>query len=115
MENPYYSPEDSGLEVIGDIEWDNEDWQFNMTAVWKDEQGHYFIASDSGCSCQVSFEDIKYMTDLDGPHDASGIVSLLKSYLDERKDSEYGRSYADLRTDVLKIIDRLDLIGRVQL
>lgn len=56
--NVYYHPEHYGLEVIGDIEWDNEAWQFNMTVVWRDQAGNFYYADDSGCSCPSPFEDL---------------------------------------------------------
>lgn len=29
-----------------------------MTVVWKDEDGNYYMAGDSGCSCPTPFESV---------------------------------------------------------
>lgn len=56
-DNPYYNPKVFNLEILGEMEWDNESYQFNMTVVWKDAEGRLWTASDSGCSCPSPFED----------------------------------------------------------
>lgn len=57
--NIYYSPEKFGLEIIDEVEWDDEPYQFNYTVVWRDlTTGQLFYASDSGCSCPSPFEDL---------------------------------------------------------
>ena len=51
----YYNPEHYGLQVVGEISWDDEPYQFDLTAVWTDGDKYYW-ASDSGCSCPSPFE-----------------------------------------------------------
>lgn len=58
----YYQPEEFGLTPVTQIEWDSESWQFNLTAVWVDQHGQFYIAHDSGCSCPSPFE---WITSLD--------------------------------------------------
>lgn len=59
MSNVYYSPEKFGLEIIGDIEWYDEPYQFDMTIVLRNkETGQLYYADDSGCSCPSPFEDL---------------------------------------------------------
>jgi hypothetical protein len=56
--NPYYDPAAYGLELVGDVEWDDEPYQFNMTAVWRSTTtGQLYYADDSGRSCPSPFED----------------------------------------------------------
>jgi len=62
--DPYNQPERFGLTVVGDIEWDNESCQFNMTMVWTDADGYVYWADDSGCSCPSPFEDVTTLADL---------------------------------------------------
>lgn len=53
---PYHSPENYGLEMIGDINW-GTGYEFDMIVVWKRlEDGAFLWASDSGCSCPTPFE-----------------------------------------------------------
>lgn len=56
--NIYYSPEQYGLETVGQVDWSDEPYQFDMTVVWRRvADGQLFYASDSGCSCPSPFED----------------------------------------------------------
>ena len=58
MSNVYYSPESYGLRTVGEIEWSEPCYDFNLTVVWQDvTTGAYYYASDSGCSCPSPFED----------------------------------------------------------
>lgn len=63
MYGPYNNPESYGLTLIGSVEWTDEAYQFDMTAVWSDGTGSYYVADDSGCSCPMPFEDVT-MSDL---------------------------------------------------
>lgn len=55
--NIYYSPEKYGLTSVKDVEWRDEGYEFCLTALWKSQEGRFFVASDSGCSCPSPFED----------------------------------------------------------
>lgn len=49
--------DDSDFEVLGDIEWVNADFEFNMSRVYRRKSdGALFGAWDSGCSCPIPFE-----------------------------------------------------------
>lgn len=53
----YYSPESYGLEVVGEVEFSDMNYQFDTTVVWRDvETGDLYYADDSGCSCPCPFE-----------------------------------------------------------
>lgn len=46
-----------GFTKLDEIEWDNESYSFNLTAVWvKDDDGTVWTADDSGCSCPTPWE-----------------------------------------------------------
>lgn len=87
--NVYYSPEYFGLTAVGEIEWTDEEYQFDMTAAWVDASGRYFWADDSGCSCPAPFENFHSLSDLQ-----SGSLSDLVAHL-RRTASERGM----VRTD----------------
>lgn len=58
MPNPYHEPAELDLEMVGDIEWTDEAYQFDITAVWRHRTtGLLYMADDSGCSCPSPFED----------------------------------------------------------
>ena len=80
--NIYYHPEKYGLEEVGEVDWDDEPYQFNITAVWRDENGDYYLASDSGCSCPAPFEDFNSLSDLEGPFSGHKAMALLTEYAD---------------------------------
>ena len=65
MDDVYYHPEKIGLDLIGDVEWSDEPYEFDMTAVWQDPttRGIYY-ADDSGCSCPSPFENFHTRDDL---------------------------------------------------
>lgn len=105
--DPYYNPEHFGLELVGSIEWVGESYEFNMTAVWKESRGKYYIADDSGCSCPSPFEDYTKKEELDGPMNKRSLESALRYRLKERTDSRYGRSLAELEKDIRDLLARL--------
>lgn len=58
MSNPYYSPEALGLTIVGSAEDASAGGGFDEFMVWKDADGNYYWASDSGCSCPAPFDDV---------------------------------------------------------
>lgn len=62
--DPYHQPGMFDLTTVGEIDWDNECYQFNMTVVWAGKDGTVYWADDSGCSCPSPFEDINSLDDL---------------------------------------------------
>lgn len=110
----YYQPEVFGLTPVGDIEWDNEAWQFHITAVWVDDAGSIFYATDSGCSCPSPFEGF---TALEEVEKADNLQELI-DYLNERiptEDGLYGEpgNKARVTAEVGELIVRLrDIIAQ---
>lgn len=52
-------PQTDDFVELCSVEWDNEPWQFNITAVFHHKPtGALFYASDSGCSCPSPFESM---------------------------------------------------------
>lgn len=64
MTDPYHSPEDFGLTIVGDLDDDREPYQFSMFVVWKDADNRLYWADDAGCSCPSPFEDYRSISDL---------------------------------------------------
>lgn len=62
--NPYYSPEATGLAIVGDLDTGGG-YEFDMLVVWQRiEDGALFWGTDSGCSCPSPFEDVDSVDDL---------------------------------------------------
>ncbi|QJD50767.1 hypothetical protein KNV00_gp038 [Streptomyces phage Bmoc] len=94
------------LEYIGSFDWDQESWQFNITQVWKEARGRYYVASDSGCSCPMPFEKINYTTDkgVYGPYNKTE----LKAYFERMMKEERGlRPESELRQEISSLLAKL--------
>jgi hypothetical protein len=62
----YSCPENYGLELIFETDLDNESYQFNILAVWREiKTGRIFVGRDSGCSCPSPFEDCTSVDELE--------------------------------------------------
>jgi hypothetical protein len=59
MNDPYSDPGKFELATVGEIEWGDGWYSFNLTAVWRRQDGQLVMADDAGCSCPSPFEDIK--------------------------------------------------------
>jgi len=46
-----YNPEQYGLETVGEVEWTDESYSFDVTVVFRSLEGDLYWADDSGCSC----------------------------------------------------------------
>jgi hypothetical protein len=62
--NPYYNPQECGLEIVAEIDFD-DDYGFDKVVVWKTLKGKFVWACDSGCSCPCPFEDYHDMASLE--------------------------------------------------
>lgn len=109
MSNIYYNPEAFGLEVVGDFEWSEPDWSFDMLVVWKESRGKYWIGEDSGCSCPSPFENITDINELDGPFNKDSLRKRIDFLIEERtsKGYSYGYSKAELKKFASDILSRL--------
>lgn len=63
-DNPdiYYNPDKFGLEIVAEVDWLGEAYEFDFTIILKDKDNNFYWARDSGCSCYSPFE---YFTSLD--------------------------------------------------
>ena len=104
MSDVYYNPEDHGLEIVGEISFDDDSYQFEMGVVWwHPERRAFFYATDSGCSCPSPFEDYLSVDDLGEPLDLSKLTARLRAL----KLPDYvGSPPAPLPVQVQPIIDR---------
>lgn len=56
--NLYYNPEKFGLTPVGEIDWSDGCYQFDLTVVYRrDLDGRLVYVEDSGCSCPEQFGD----------------------------------------------------------
>ena len=57
MSNIRTDPEDFGLTIAAQVDFIGG-YDFDIVALFRNSQGEFFIAADSGCSCPIPFEDI---------------------------------------------------------
>lgn len=64
----YYDSDHFGLEKVLELDEQDMSYEFNTFVVWKDKDGVYYWASDSGCSCPSPFESYNDLASLEhGP------------------------------------------------
>jgi hypothetical protein len=67
-ENVYYSPEDSGLVPIDQLDEPNLSYEYNiLIALQHTDSGRCYYVQDSGCSCPVPFDNFFFR----GPDDTN--------------------------------------------
>ena len=64
MSTVYYQPEAFDLTIVGEIDFNEEAYQFDFRIFWQDQAGKIYTARDSGCSCPTPFEDYHGVNDL---------------------------------------------------
>lgn len=104
MYDPYYNPERFGLEKIGEFDWDEPCYSFDLCVVWKERRGRYWVGNDSGCSCPSPFDSVTDINELDGPLTKDGLRKRLDSLIEERT---YGYPKAVLKKSASEILSRL--------
>lgn len=100
FEDPYSSPEKHGLTMVGEVEWADESYQFDLTAVWRADDGTLYWGDDSGCSCPSPFEDVGSVAEL-----TTGTFHELAAHLNDRLTGEY--VCASAAGDVTELLGRL--------
>jgi len=98
----YSNTDGTGLELIGDIEWRDESYSFDMTAVWRDTDGSLYWADDAGCSCPSPFGDFYSREDL-----TTGSLAELTAHLQDRLKTSVKSSWNDPEAQVADILHRI--------
>lgn len=61
MYNVYYDPEKCGLSIVGVLDQDGLDYEFNTFLVVEETQSkRLFYCQSSGCSCPTPFEEFHF-------------------------------------------------------
>lgn len=104
--NLYYDPQGFGLEAIGEIDWSDGCYQFDLTAVWRRAfDGRFVYAEDSGCSCPSPFENtgVDALTVLG----KRGGLADFKAHLEERQ----ADSGEDRSQEIAALVERMHAAG----
>lgn len=106
--NLYYDPQDYSLEPVGEIDWSDGNYVFNLTVVWRrTSDGRLVYGEDSGCSCPSPFED-------QGVEDLKPITSVseFQDLLDKRAEDSPYRDM-DVPASEYKAMERANLIAKL--
>jgi hypothetical protein len=103
----YYNPEKFGLEKVGEFDWADPDYSFDICCVWKAQRGQYWVGNDSGCSCPSPFENVNDINELDGPYTKDGLRKRLNWLVEENSKNSYGFSKAVLKKSASDLLSRL--------
>lgn len=88
-------PDTLGLEFLGEVEWYDEPYQFDLTGVWVDpETGRFFYVDDVGCSCPSPYEDVTSRGDMVDV-DRDGMLAHLSKRRTEARDATLGHELAE--------------------
>lgn len=90
-EDVYSSPENYGLKLVGEIEWSDESYSFDITALWYHEESKtLYVGSDVGCSCPSPFEDVRDLDGLTKITKSIELIDYLKEHGNDEKVGEIG-------------------------
>lgn len=104
--NIYYQPEEYGLKTVGEVEWGDGYYNFDLTVVWQDiSTGTLYYADDSGCSCPSPFEIVGRddLTVIDWPQTFIDHVNERISDLYDWKEPGNERAKGDAGQLVMKV------------
>lgn len=76
-------PVSDGLELVAS-EDRGAQWEWDVTDVWVDEAGKYYVYSGMGCSCNRAYDNYFGIGDLDGPYTAAQVLHEVSYTLKER-------------------------------
>lgn len=103
----YSEPEKFGLTTVGEIDWSDGCYQFNLTVVWKrDIDGKFVYAEDNGCSCPSPFED-QGIADLTVLRKRGGLADF-KAHCAERQAEGY---HEDRTVETAELLERMHAAG----
>lgn len=101
MSNIYDDPQDFMLQAVGEIQWGEACYDFDLTVVWKrDIDGALVFAEDSGCSCPAPFESLK-LTDL----------RMATPLAEFQKHLEFRDRGANQASDIAELLERMHKAG----
>ncbi len=103
----YSQPEKYGLATIGEIDWSDGNYQFDLTVVWKRESDGAFVYGEgAGCSCPEPFDDFG-MNDLIKLRKIGGLEDF-KTHCSDRQAGIDRWSYPeDRRAETVALLERM--------
>lgn len=102
----YSDPGLFGLTQIGEIDWSDGCYQFDLTNVWRRGfDGVFVYAEDGGCSCPAPFEDTR-VEDLVVLRTRGGLNDF-KAHCEKRQ----SESSEDRAAEIVELLERMHAAG----
>lgn len=110
----YYSPEDHGLTVFGELDEPDMSYEFHMLVVWVGD-GRLWYQEDSGCSCPSPFEDCHSTDDLiEITHDSlDQFWTDVNDFCEHRTEGTLACEKTQLLSRVTSALPPLDVSGTI--
>ena len=108
--NVYSSPGKFGLATVGEVEWGDACYSFDLTTVWRDEvTGSLYYADDSGCSCPSPYENTSRndLILIDGPQAFIDHVNARIAALYDFNESQNERAKGKAAELIVKVREAL--------
>lgn len=106
MSTVYAQPEKFGLTTVGEIEWSEPDYSFDLTVVWRAGDGTLYWGDDSGCSCPSPYEDVESLGDL-STGSFFDFAEHVNARLAEMRSAAYASDLAYAEPRVVELLMRL--------
>lgn len=69
-----------GLVQVVSLDREEQSYMFNYADVWyRPEDGYFYAATDSGCSCPSPFEGIQSLGDMEGPFTRKAAMDWMRN------------------------------------
>lgn len=98
---PYlmYDPQDFGVEIIYEWYAVEPDYDFDIVLCVRDlNTRKFYVASDSGCSCPVPFEDHKFPADFTEVTSWADVKTFIETHYPENRCYRPRKPLDDFRT-----------------
>lgn len=94
--------EDVPFTIVGEVDWHDEPYEFDLTRIIKAEDGSLYVINDSGCSCPSPFEDYNKIEHLGEAHTVMEVEARLKERVErEVKESPDARSRLEFQVTII--------------
>jgi hypothetical protein len=75
----YFDPEALGLVSVSKLDRTSYSYSFDYADVWyRPEDGFFYAATDSGCSCPSPYEGFQSLSDLEGPFTRASAMDWMR-------------------------------------
>lgn len=96
-----FGPENLDLVTVAEFSRFDLDFDHDRVVVFKDKDGHYYLAADFYDDDDIPFELVKSINDLDGPFNFHEVIREMEKLVDSAADVEKANVSFALAVDSL--------------